>query len=111
MEEKNLKEERTIGQKWFTCSLARTLPLNCPKCDGAVTKETRESVIIHRYLRCIGKNKNKKPCSQGVKQNGIPKRTAIEAELCKQIEDYLDNLLVPPEIYKYAQEILRDEHF
>ena len=98
-------------QKWFTCSLARTLPLNCPKCDGAVTKETRESVVIHRYLRCTGKNKNKKPCSQGVKQNGIPKRTAIEAELCQQIEDYLDNLLVPPEIYKYAQEILRDEHF
>lgn len=98
-------------QQWFTRSRHNPLPLDCPKCKEVITEETRESVVIHRYVRCTGHNKNKKACPQGQNQNGSYKRTAVEADLCQQIEDYLDSLSISPEILEYAQETLRDEHF
>ena len=97
-------------EKWFTHAVSRPLPLDCPRCDESITKETRESLIVHRYVRCSG-TKNKKPCPQGKHQNEAPKRTTVEAELCQQIENYLESIRIPPEIYEYCREMLRDEHF
>jgi site-specific DNA recombinase len=109
--EEKRKYKCSCCNKWFTHSASKPLPTECPKCKEKVTPQTCDSLIVHRYVRCTGHNKNKKPCSQGLRQNGTYKRTAVEADLCQQIEDYLESLSITPEIYEYAQEMLKDEHF